>query len=237
MSVIDYLLELFAEHGQAAYLGEQVSQTEHALQAAALAEQAARAPELIAAALLHDVGHLLDARAADPTRIDADHEHEELGARWLEQHFGPAVTRPVAMHVTAKRYLCATEDGYVARLSSASIASLRLQGGPFTPEQVEAFRADPFARSAVALRRWDEQAKVAGLPTPSLRTFLRTWKPHWLGSKAGVLTPRSASFSANRSTSLASRNGGPCPGQISCGARSASRRIDCRLSIGSTEKQ
>jgi phosphonate degradation associated HDIG domain protein len=172
MPPIDFLLELFRTHGRAAYLGEPVSQAEHALQAATLAEQAGAAAPLVAAALLHDVGHLLDAHAPDPTTARDDHAHEEVGAAWLERHFPEAVTRPVRLHVAAKRYLCAAGPEYLARLSAASAASLRLQGGPFTPVQADAFRADPFADDALRLRRWDEQAKVAGLPTPALAHFL-----------------------------------------------------------------
>jgi gamma-butyrobetaine dioxygenase len=169
--VIEEIVELFSLHGHAAYLGEPVSQAEHALQAASLAEREGAPPALIAAALLHDVGHLLDARAADPATTDLDLGHEATGARWLAAHFPPAVVRPVELHVAAKRYLCAAEPAYFARLSPASVASLRLQGGPMSQEEAEAFRRDPFAPDAVRVRRWDEEAKVAGLRTPSVGHF------------------------------------------------------------------
>jgi predicted HD phosphohydrolase len=119
------------------------------------------------------VGHLLDARATDPQLTQDDHEHEELGARWLEEHFGPEVTRPIRLHVAAKRYLCATDPAYLARLSPSSAASLRLQGGPMTPAEVAEFERDPFHGAAVRLRRWDDEAKVAGLATPPLEHFQR----------------------------------------------------------------
>jgi gamma-butyrobetaine dioxygenase len=170
-AALETIFALFAQHGQAAYLGEPVSQTEHALQAGWAAEQAGASNALIAAALLHDLGHLLDARAADPAVIGADLGHEDQGARWLSRWFGPAVVRPIQLHVAAKRYLCATEPGYFDRLSAASVASLRLQGGPLTPAEVEAFHRDPHAADAIALRRWDEQAKVAGLTTPPLEHY------------------------------------------------------------------
>jgi gamma-butyrobetaine dioxygenase len=171
MNPIDVVLDLLARQGNAAYLGEPVSQVEHALQAGWLAEQVGVPPSLIAAALLHDIGHLLDPRAADPHTTSTDLEHEELGARWLEEWFGPAVSVPVRLHVPAKRYLCAVEPGYLENLSSASTASLRLQGGPFTPEEVRTFESDPLARAAVALRRWDDQAKVPSQDTPGLEHF------------------------------------------------------------------
>jgi phosphonate degradation associated HDIG domain protein len=170
-TVVDQILELFARQGQSAYLGEAVSQTEHALQAAYLAEQQGAPATLIAAALLHDIGHLLDTRSEDPATMTEDLAHETLAERWLQLHFPPAVTRPVALHVPAKRYLCATDPAYLRQLSPTSVASLRLQGGPMTPEEVATFRADPYAEDALRLRRWDEQAKVPQLPTPDLEHF------------------------------------------------------------------
>jgi predicted HD phosphohydrolase len=81
------------------------------------------------------------------------------------------VTLPIQLHVAAKRYLCATEAPYFATLSPGSVRSLELQGGPFTSEQAQRFAATPYAPDAVVLRRWDEQAKVCGLPTPALQHF------------------------------------------------------------------
>ncbi len=97
--------------------------------------------------------------------------HEEVGARWLAPFFGPEVIEPIRLHVPAKRYLCFAEAAYRASLSAASLASLRFQGGPFTPEEAERFRRGPHAEAALALRRWDEAAKVPGLATPSLAHF------------------------------------------------------------------
>jgi phosphonate degradation associated HDIG domain protein len=168
---LDYLLRLFHERGDAAYLGEPVSQKEHALQTAWAAEQAGAASVVIAAALLHDVGHLLHDLPEDCALAGIDDAHEERGARWLDRHLGPAVAEPVRLHVSAKRYLCATEPSYLGLLSEASLRSLHLQGGPFTPGEAAQFRDNPYAEAAVALRRFDEQAKVPGLPTPDLEHF------------------------------------------------------------------
>jgi phosphonate degradation associated HDIG domain protein len=168
------VLRLFRERGDAAYVGEAVSQTEHALQTALLAERAGAGSALVAAALLHDVGHLLHGRGEDCAEHGIDAHHEGLGARWLARHFGADVTEPVRLHVAAKRYLCAAEPGYLDALSPASLLSLRLQGGPFSPEEARRFRAGPHAEAALALRRWDEEAKVPGLATPDLEHF----RPH-----------------------------------------------------------
>jgi phosphonate degradation associated HDIG domain protein len=168
---IELVMRLFKERGDAAYLGEPVSQTEHALQTAWAAEQAGAGGALVAAALLHDVGHLLHDLPEDCALAGIDDAHEVRGARWLARHFGPEVAEPVRLHVAAKRFLCATDPTYAGRLSEASLRSLRLQGGPFTPDEAAEFRAHPQAEAAVLLRRLDEQAKVPGLPTPDLEHF------------------------------------------------------------------
>ena len=162
MTGIDAIAELFAGPGARDYLGEAVTIGEHMRQAGALAEAAGAAAPLVAAALLHDVGHL---------RSETDARHGTGGARWLSQWFGPAVTEPVRLHVAAKRYLCATEPGYLALLSAESVRTLALQGGPMTPEQAAAFRALPYARDAVAVRRWDDEAKDPAVAPPPFAHF------------------------------------------------------------------
>jgi phosphonate degradation associated HDIG domain protein len=168
---VDFVMRLFKDKGDASYIGEPVSQTEHALQAAWSAEQAGASPALVAAALLHDIGHLLHNLPEDCAEHGIDDAHEELGARWLVKHFGPDVTEPVRLHVPAKRYLCSTDPDYQGQLSEASLLSLKLQGGPFTPEEVAEFRCNTHADAAVALRRHDDVAKIPGLSTPTLEHF------------------------------------------------------------------
>jgi phosphonate degradation associated HDIG domain protein len=168
---VECLIRLLKEKGDALYGGEQVSQTEHALQAAWAAERAGAGSTLIVAALLHDVGHLLHDLPENCAQAGIDDAHEILGARWLEQHFGPDIAEPVRLHVDAKRFLCTTDPAYLGMLSEASLRSLKLQGGPFAPDESTRFRNHPHAEAAVALRRLDDQAKVPGLPTPALEHF------------------------------------------------------------------
>jgi phosphonate degradation associated HDIG domain protein len=149
-----------------------INQQQHALQAAWLAEQAGHGDAMITAALLHDVGHLVHNLGENPADEGVDDQHEELGNAWLVQHFGPEVTEPVRLHVAAKRYLCAAEPDYFAKLSPDSVKSLALQGGPMSAAEVAAFEANPMFREAVQLRRWDEQAKVKGLETPPVAHFM-----------------------------------------------------------------
>ncbi len=171
-SVVDEIRTLFALRGEAAYLGEAVTQLEHALQCAWLAERASVAPPLVAAALLHDVGHLLQDLGEDAAERGVDGHHEALGARFLAARFGDEVVRPVALHVAAKRYLCATRPEYAAGLSAASHLSLALQGGAMNTAEAERFAGQQHADAALALRRWDDAAKVVGLLTPGLDHFL-----------------------------------------------------------------
>lgn len=171
MTIAETVLARFRAQGESAYFGEAVTQAEHALQAAARA-RAEGAPEtLVAAALLHDIGHLLHDAGEDAAARGIDTGHEEDGCAWLSGHFPPEVTEPVRLHVAAKRYLCATDPAYRARLSPASAQSLALQGGPFTPDEVAAFEANPHYREAVRLRRWDDEAKVVGMEVAPLEDY------------------------------------------------------------------
>ena|SRR5262245_9505675 len=171
MNVIDRLIALFRDRGTGAYFGESVTETEHALQCAYLAEQSGAGRELIAAALLHDVGHLLHGFGEDVAGRGFDAHHEEVGAEWLRRHFRPVVVDPVRLHVDAKRYLCAVEPEYADGLSPASRTSLRLQGGPMAEVEVRGFESEPHFRAAIAVRRWDDAAKVPGLPVPDLEHY------------------------------------------------------------------
>jgi len=169
--VIQEIFDAFAAHGDQLYIGEPVSMTEHMLQAAQAAEQDGAGPTLVAAALLHDFGHLIHDLPEDSAEHGIDTRHEEVGAAYLSRYFVPAVVEPTRMHVAAKRYLCAIDPAYLGALSPASILSLKLQGGPFTAEQALAFEALPFAAEAARLRRYDDAAKIAGGRTPDLEHY------------------------------------------------------------------
>ena len=168
---IHRIFELFEQRGSAQYFGEDVSQTEHALQAAAFAEAAHCPDSLIAAALLHDFGHLVHDLPENIADSGIDAHHEAVGHAWLTQYFGPAVTEPIRLHVAAKRYLCAVDGDYRDLLSPSSIQSLALQGGPFTPSEIADFETNPFFRDAIQLRRFDDQAKIVAFPTPPIEHF------------------------------------------------------------------
>ena len=171
METADEVMGLFAGRGGGAYFGESVSMLEHMLQAAHFAEREAAPPELVLAALLHDVGHFLEPVPEDIAEWHSDAKHEELGGRWLAKRFGPAVSDPVRLHVPAKRYLCATDPGYFAKLSPASVITLKLQGGPMSPAEVQAFEHEPYFREAVRVRTWDDEGKVPDLATRELGSY------------------------------------------------------------------
>jgi gamma-butyrobetaine dioxygenase len=174
MDPIDELEALFAGEGARDYLGEAVSQAAHMLQAAALAREAGSPPALVAAALLHDIGHfdsLVTGVGAGSVRQSTDVRHSDTGAEWLSRWFPAAVCEPVRLHVAAKRYLCAVEPGYAEQLSEASVHTLSLQGGPMSTGDAAAFAVHPFAADAVALRRFDERAKDPGRDVPGFEAY------------------------------------------------------------------
>jgi len=162
MTAVETIGELFAGPGARDHLGEPVPIGEHMLQAGALAEAAGAESPLVAAALLHDIGHLLG---------EDEDRHGEAGANWLGQWFGDAVTEPVRLHVAAKRYLCVVDAGYFERLSAESVRTLSLQGGPMTAPEVATFEALPFSRDAAAVRRWDDRAKDTAVTAPRFAHF------------------------------------------------------------------
>jgi phosphonate degradation associated HDIG domain protein len=171
MSVTEEILAIFQERGSSAYFGESVSMAEHALQAAHFAQLAAAPPALIVAALLHDIGHLVDQVPSDIADWTVDAHHEQVGSLWLAKRFGPAVSEPVRLHVPAKRYLLATDPAYFTKLSPASVITLKLQGGPMTTDEVATFETEQFHGEAVRVRQWDDQGKVTGLKTPSFGDY------------------------------------------------------------------
>lgn len=171
MTTVEQILTLFETRGDAAYFGEPVSQTEHALQAAWHAEREGAPDSLVVAALLHDCGHLLHGLSEGIADEGVDGRHETVGEAWLMRHFGAEITEPVRLHVAAKRYLSAVEPEYGQCLSPASIRSLELQGGPMTEAEVTEFEQHAHHEGAVRLRRWDDLAKIPNLPVPGLAHY------------------------------------------------------------------
>lgn len=177
---IPEIVQLLNSRATTWYGQESVSQLEHALQCADLAEKADETPDTVVAALLHDLGHMLSPHR--PSEVSAqvlskdtmptkDDLHQYVALPFLRSLFPDAVLEPIKLHVDAKRYLCAVDAVYWAELSPASKHSLELQGGVFDEKQVEAFKALPFSAEAVRLRRYDDLAKVPGHPTPDLAHF------------------------------------------------------------------
>lgn len=171
---LEQILNLYRTRGQTQYGGEAVSQLEHALQCATFAEADGASPQLIAACLLHDLGHLVHHLGNNPAVRGIDDRHEYRAVPVLETLFPDTVTSPIRLHVAAKRYLCAVDDTYWDTLSPASKLSLELQGGIFSQPMADAFIAQPNAQSAVHLRRWDDLAKIEQLKTPDLDHFQPT---------------------------------------------------------------
>jgi phosphonate degradation associated HDIG domain protein len=171
LNSVDEFFERLERRGHGAYGLSSVSQLEHALQSAALAERRGLSDALVIAALFHDIGHLRTATDEALADRGIDDRHEHAGAAILARVFGPAVSEPVRLHVAAKRYLCTVEADYFDRLSADSVRSLALQGGKMDAAGVAAFEAEPHFAAGVALRRIDEEAKVPGLAVPGLEHY------------------------------------------------------------------
>jgi [1-hydroxy-2-(trimethylamino)ethyl]phosphonate dioxygenase len=168
---MDEVFAVLAGGGREAYFGEPVTVLEHSLQAAWFVRRKGADDMLVAAGLLHDLGHLLHDEGEDAAARGVDTHHEDLGVEALRDHFPAAVLDPIKLHVAAKRYLCFAEPRYLAALSPASVESLALQGGPMSAVEAEAFLASPHAREAITLRHADDAAKVEGLAVPDLDTY------------------------------------------------------------------
>ena len=171
-NIVEFIADIFERRGAESYLGEQVSMSEHMLQGAVLAEAEGAPEELIAAALLHDIGHYTSEFGPMSLGDERDNYHEESGAMVLAPFFPSVITECVRLHVPAKRYLCATDKGYHDRLSEASKHTLMLQGGPMSAEEVKDFESNPYHREAVRVRIWDDEGKKPGVVTPEFRHYV-----------------------------------------------------------------
>ncbi|UTW11566.1 phytanoyl-CoA dioxygenase family protein [Marinobacterium rhizophilum] len=159
--------ELFRANGSQTY-GEDITQTEHAVQCAELAVRAGETSAMVTAALLHDIGHLM----AATDLAFGNYKHDSIGAEYLQNYFPAEVTEPIRLHAQAKRYLCSTEDGYLAGLSAASLDSLQNQGGLMSEAEQAAYLQEPYALQAIKLRRWDDEGKVLELSSRPFDHYL-----------------------------------------------------------------
>lgn len=165
---LDVLENIFENEGAAEYLGEEVSMAEHMIQTAVNAQDDGADESLVAACLLHDIGHFAQAQAAT---LDWHRKHDAAGAKFLAGHFGPEVVEPARLHVEAKRYLCSVQPDYFDRLSPASVHTLKKQGGRMNAEEIEAFESNRFHKDACRLRRWEEDGKTADAECPKFVHF------------------------------------------------------------------
>lgn len=173
IAIADEIIELYRVHGNEEYSGEKVTQLEHMVQAAQLAQQQGYDEEVVLAAFLHDIGHIcVDSGLENNMDGFGIKDHEEVGADFLKQKgFSKKVIRLVESHVEAKRYLTRRDPDYYEQLSEASKKTLEFQGGRMSEEEADAFEKYPLFNLIIGMRRWDEAAKVTGLPAPELEFF------------------------------------------------------------------
>ncbi len=169
-TTLDELFALYEDHGHRRY-GEDVTGLDHALQCAQLAVDDGASRELIAAALFHDVGWFLTDEGQGDDVVPVNGDHAALGARILTPLLGPTVAQPVALHVLAKRWRCTIDPDYFDELSEASQITFIAQGGSLNTDERARFEAHPGFVTAMALRSWDDRAKVPGLEVPALEHY------------------------------------------------------------------
>ena len=181
----DQIMLLYDIHGGSEYAGEKVSQLEHMVQAAQLAEEKGFDEEVILAAFLHDVGHIAEAAAAENTMGEFGiKDHEAIGADFLrEKGFSKKISRLVASHVNAKRYLTRKDPDYYSQLSEASKRTLEFQGGMMSVDEAESFEKDPLFSEIILMRRWDEEAKIQHKPLPDLNHYRTMMIRHLISQK------------------------------------------------------
>ncbi|MCB9895942.1 MAG: HD domain-containing protein [Planctomycetes bacterium] len=176
VDIISEIEQVFERFRTIPYLGEAVTQLDHARQSAREAEKTYASDELITAALLHDIGHMVHGLPLEDENYvgfwNQDDTHEIVGEKWLARAFPDTVTKPVRWHVAAKRFLAATDPEYKSLLTAASLHVLELQGGPMSEAECAEFEGHPWAQAAIAVRRWDDKAKTPGRTTPSLEHYL-----------------------------------------------------------------
>jgi len=167
------VFELFAKHGNADYIGEAISQLEHACQAAQAAEKEGFDNEVILAALFHDIGHLAEMNGDKPNMGGYGvMEHEKLGADFLRMRgFSDNMAKLVQSHVEAKRYLCFSDADYYGKLSEASKKTLEYQGGKMSVSEASLFEKDPLFKTIIRMRHWDEMAKKIDVPLPDMQRY------------------------------------------------------------------
>jgi phosphonate degradation associated HDIG domain protein len=168
--IVFMIFDVYNKVGHRQY-GESVTELEHALQTATFAMQFNSSDAIVVASLLHDYGHLQHDEGEDVASHGVDMRHEDLGVIKLKRFFGPEILEPIRLHVAAKRYLCHKSKAYIDGLSPASRLSLQIQGGPMSADESAEFESNPFYKSAVELRRFDDMGKVSGMKTPTLDNF------------------------------------------------------------------
>ncbi|MDZ4845745.1 MAG: HD domain-containing protein [Chitinophagales bacterium] len=172
-SALDELFGIYEKRGTEDYIGEAISQIEHAAQSAEFAEKNGEEEAVILAAFFHDIGHLCgDDGTQNEMNGYGKMSHEKIGANYLRKlGFSETIARLVENHVQAKRYLCVVKPEYYPKLSEASKKTLQFQGGVMTQEEASAFERDPLFQLSIKMRAWDEAAKEENKPLPDLLVF------------------------------------------------------------------
>ena len=169
INIVDQIISSYSNN-KSLYIGEKVTMTEHMIQTAMLAEKTNCSSNLICSSLLHDYGHFILENPDNLVNKEKDGKHEDVGYKFLKKYFIKDVVEPIKYHVKAKRYLV-RDANYYQVLSKASKVSLKLQGGIMDDKEAKEFENNKFFENSIKLRKFDEDAKKAGLKIKSINEY------------------------------------------------------------------
>ena len=182
-TICNSIIKLYTEYGHSDYIGENITQLEHALQCMNLALYDTRLNGcneyikkcVVISAFLHDIGHLVGLEQKNKGFAELEMRdsnvlngmslgfvgHEGLGWSYLKNlGFPPLICELVYSHVMAKRYLCSIKKSYYDNLSNASKETFKMQGGLLTKFEIDKFRNSEYSDYKIMLREYDDNAKV-----------------------------------------------------------------------------
>lgn len=178
--IITKIISLYEKNGASNYIGENLSQTEHMIQSAMLAEDAKESPQVIIAAFLHDIGHLIELQNNSvQMELLGVQNHEEIGREYLlKMGISKKIANLVGNHVKSKRYLTQTDPSYFSTLSEASKKTFIFQGGAMNETEMKEFELDELFAESIRLRKYDDQAKIPDLKIKSLDYYAKMMMNH-----------------------------------------------------------
>ena len=164
----------FDKASKTCYGESAVTELEHALQCAELADHADADDELVFAAMLHDVGRyavpqeLVFDTLQDVEIADNALGHGERGAQLMANMLPARSLFCIRYHAESKLYLCQKNPNYRAKLAGASVKTLAVQSTNYDQARLDELSGHRWWQDAIRVRVWDDSAKDKGRATRPL---------------------------------------------------------------------